>query len=259
MSKAMQGVVHGRTIKLDEDPGIEEGRKVEVLIRIRRREVVGRGIRAIFDDLVGKEKFCEVEGDLDYDREIYLVKELQGEQSLYSRGSWGYYAQRDDDLGTLNEPYQDSYCIYLQQDENLGPESGWGAMSSYIRIRAYVANGESNFELIVSDGGPEDDDASFYDLHGEIFDLRLVWEKERDTEGHNLRVAVFYLLVPDWVANELRDDGHQNSFDLRFSPRDDMEVDYSEIEQRIRIVSESEVSSHKNRKKYNGVFDWRKI
>jgi hypothetical protein len=36
MNKTMQGVVRGRTIELDDDPEIEEGRKVEVLLRVKR-------------------------------------------------------------------------------------------------------------------------------------------------------------------------------------------------------------------------------
>jgi hypothetical protein len=34
MNKTLQGIVRGRTIELDDDPGIEEGRKVEVLLRV---------------------------------------------------------------------------------------------------------------------------------------------------------------------------------------------------------------------------------
>ncbi|MEX2118685.1 MAG: hypothetical protein WD847_03670 [Pirellulales bacterium] len=36
MNKVMQGVIHGRTIELESDPGIEEGRKVEVIVRVRQ-------------------------------------------------------------------------------------------------------------------------------------------------------------------------------------------------------------------------------
>jgi len=36
MNKTMQGIVHGRTIELDDDPGIEEGRKVEVVLRVKQ-------------------------------------------------------------------------------------------------------------------------------------------------------------------------------------------------------------------------------
>jgi hypothetical protein len=36
MNKTMHGVVHGRTIELDSDPGIEAGRKVEVILRVKQ-------------------------------------------------------------------------------------------------------------------------------------------------------------------------------------------------------------------------------
>jgi hypothetical protein len=33
MVKVLRGVVHGRTIELESEPGIEDGRKVEVIVR----------------------------------------------------------------------------------------------------------------------------------------------------------------------------------------------------------------------------------
>jgi hypothetical protein len=33
MDKILHGVVHGRTIELEGDPGIEDGRKVEVILK----------------------------------------------------------------------------------------------------------------------------------------------------------------------------------------------------------------------------------
>lgn len=35
MVKVLRGVVHGRTIELDTEPGIEDGRAVEVILRSR--------------------------------------------------------------------------------------------------------------------------------------------------------------------------------------------------------------------------------
>lgn len=35
MVKVLRGVVHGRTIELDTEPGIEDGRTVEVIVRSR--------------------------------------------------------------------------------------------------------------------------------------------------------------------------------------------------------------------------------
>ena len=34
MAKIMHGKVHGRTIELDEDPGVAEGQEVEVQVRV---------------------------------------------------------------------------------------------------------------------------------------------------------------------------------------------------------------------------------
>jgi hypothetical protein len=34
MTKTMHGKVHGRTIELDEDPGVAEGQEVEVQVRV---------------------------------------------------------------------------------------------------------------------------------------------------------------------------------------------------------------------------------
>jgi hypothetical protein len=35
MQKIMNGVVHGRTIELDADPQIEDGKKVEIVLRVK--------------------------------------------------------------------------------------------------------------------------------------------------------------------------------------------------------------------------------
>ncbi|MCY2994681.1 MAG: hypothetical protein NTY19_43490 [Planctomycetota bacterium] len=36
MNKVLLGIVHGRTIELDADPGIADGRKVEVVLRFKQ-------------------------------------------------------------------------------------------------------------------------------------------------------------------------------------------------------------------------------
>ena len=36
MNRVMRGVVHGRTIELEGDPGIADGRKVEVVLRLKQ-------------------------------------------------------------------------------------------------------------------------------------------------------------------------------------------------------------------------------
>jgi hypothetical protein len=34
MTQVIQGVIHGRTIELDGDPGIEDGRKIQVVLQV---------------------------------------------------------------------------------------------------------------------------------------------------------------------------------------------------------------------------------
>ena len=46
MSKTVHGVVHGRTIELDEDLGVSEGQEVEVQIKlVTKNGTWGEGIR----------------------------------------------------------------------------------------------------------------------------------------------------------------------------------------------------------------------
>jgi hypothetical protein len=46
MAKTVQGVVHGRTIELEDDPGVEDGQQVEVEVRAARPKAPwGDGIR----------------------------------------------------------------------------------------------------------------------------------------------------------------------------------------------------------------------
>ena len=36
MIRTIQGVVHGKSIELDSDPGIQDGRRVEVILRVKQ-------------------------------------------------------------------------------------------------------------------------------------------------------------------------------------------------------------------------------
>jgi hypothetical protein len=36
MDIVLQGVIHGKTIELEESPGIEEGRRVELVLRVKQ-------------------------------------------------------------------------------------------------------------------------------------------------------------------------------------------------------------------------------
>jgi hypothetical protein len=46
MTKTLHGKVHGRTIELDEDPGVDEGQEVEVQVRLLPKpgRVPGEGL-----------------------------------------------------------------------------------------------------------------------------------------------------------------------------------------------------------------------
>jgi hypothetical protein len=37
MSDVLHGVIHGKTIELESDPGIEDGRRVEIVLRVKGR------------------------------------------------------------------------------------------------------------------------------------------------------------------------------------------------------------------------------
>jgi hypothetical protein len=55
MNKIIEGVVHGRTIQLPDDPGVSEGQKVQVVLSVSGAEgTAGEGIRrtagALADD-----------------------------------------------------------------------------------------------------------------------------------------------------------------------------------------------------------------
>lgn len=47
MSEIMEGVIHGKTIELEIDPGLQDGERVEVMIRrADRPKTWGEGIKA---------------------------------------------------------------------------------------------------------------------------------------------------------------------------------------------------------------------
>jgi hypothetical protein len=46
MTKIIHGVVHGKTIELDEDPGVGEGQQVQITIKsLRAKKPWGEGLR----------------------------------------------------------------------------------------------------------------------------------------------------------------------------------------------------------------------
>ncbi len=46
MSEVVEGIIHGKTIELESDPGLRDGERVEVVIRRTGRESPGDGIKA---------------------------------------------------------------------------------------------------------------------------------------------------------------------------------------------------------------------
>ncbi len=36
MSELLYGVIHGKTIELEQDPGLEDGRRVQVILQVKR-------------------------------------------------------------------------------------------------------------------------------------------------------------------------------------------------------------------------------
>ena len=68
MSRVIQGIVHGRTIELSEDPGIADGQQVHVVVSaVDTTQAWGEGIRrsagAAADVLGAEEAFAQVERD----------------------------------------------------------------------------------------------------------------------------------------------------------------------------------------------------
>ena len=64
MTKTLHGKVHGRTIELDEDPGVAEGQEVEVQVRVISRTARTPG-----------EGFLRTEGALANDTEWDAIME----------------------------------------------------------------------------------------------------------------------------------------------------------------------------------------
>jgi hypothetical protein len=77
MVKQVQGVIHGRTIELDQDPGIAEGQRVDVQVRVSSSGPVwGEGIRrsaGIAADVPG---FDEAFEQIQRDRELATSRDI---------------------------------------------------------------------------------------------------------------------------------------------------------------------------------------
>ena len=71
MGKTLHGRIHGRTIELDEDPGIPEGQKVEVTVTAptspNRREP-GEGLLRTEGALAGDQEWDEIVEEMQRDR-----------------------------------------------------------------------------------------------------------------------------------------------------------------------------------------------
>ena len=77
MSTTLHGVVHGRTIELNQSPGVPDGQEVEVVVKaIKPRGPWGEGIRrsaGIAADVPG---FDEAFAEIQRDRKAAQTREL---------------------------------------------------------------------------------------------------------------------------------------------------------------------------------------
>jgi hypothetical protein len=78
MVKQVQGVIHGKTIELDQDPGIAEGQRVDVQVRVSSTaRPWGEGIRrsaGIAADVPG---FDEAFEQVQRDRELATIRDVE--------------------------------------------------------------------------------------------------------------------------------------------------------------------------------------
>jgi hypothetical protein len=69
MPPAHQGIIHGKTIELIDDPGIEDGRAVEVIVRvIDPPKPWGDGIRASAGAMADDAEFQETMDQIERER-----------------------------------------------------------------------------------------------------------------------------------------------------------------------------------------------
>ncbi len=75
MTKTIHGKVHGRTIELDEDPGVADGLEVEIPIRVSSKPARKTG-----------ERFLRTEGALADDQEWdFIMEEIHQARKLERR------------------------------------------------------------------------------------------------------------------------------------------------------------------------------
>jgi len=78
MVKQVQGVIHGKTIELDQDPGIAEGQRVDVQVRVSSTaRPWGEGIlrsAGIAADVPG---FDEAFEQVQRDRELATIRDVE--------------------------------------------------------------------------------------------------------------------------------------------------------------------------------------
>ena len=78
MVKQVQGVIHGKTIELDQRPGIAEGQRVDVQVRYPRRH--GLGEKASYDRRASPRMlpgFDEAFEQVQRDRESATMRDIE--------------------------------------------------------------------------------------------------------------------------------------------------------------------------------------
>ena len=77
MSRTVPGVIHGRSIELDADPGISDGQRVEVvIIPAPSPRPWGEGIRRSAGVAADVPGFDEAFGQIQQDREHSMMRDL---------------------------------------------------------------------------------------------------------------------------------------------------------------------------------------
>jgi hypothetical protein len=78
MAKHFQGVVHGRTVELDQDPGIAEGERVDVMMRVAPPSLPwGEGILRSAGIAVDVPGFEEAFEQVQRDRELATMRNIE--------------------------------------------------------------------------------------------------------------------------------------------------------------------------------------
>jgi hypothetical protein len=80
MTKQVQGVIHGRTIELTEDPGVEDGQQVMITIRtVSPARSWGEGILRTAGALADDPEWDEIMEEIYQDRKLNRRPQMEDE------------------------------------------------------------------------------------------------------------------------------------------------------------------------------------